>query len=219
MSEEPYENLSLIEPDVQFKSELQPMTVDAGKNAQITVSNEANEGDSFKINWGSQNDLLTFKLWQPEGEKYVFKEVREHVMQLEPGAQKILHFRAGLRVRPFFGGAADYPFQVQVSSSKDEVRSHMGEVSDRAIIPLWVLPVVLVLCLGVICLGFYFFNWKGGQDASAATQTAMAAMVVSDVVEQTLVAQRSHGCLPAKLYRPFRITAACQSILVHRHVL
>ena len=192
MSEDPFQELSPIEPEAQFKSELQPTTLDAGKNAQLTVTNEGQASESFTIDWGSEEDLLVFELWQPEGEEYVFKEARQHVLEVEPGAEQTVHFRAGLRKRPFFGGRAAYPFQVQVSSSTDDVLSNDGQVNERAIIPIWLLPVLLLLCLCLICSGILFFTWRGGGDDTAATQTAVAATVMANIVEQTLVAEGTH---------------------------
>jgi cell division septation protein DedD len=196
MSEDSYHELSPIQPEAQFTSELQPTKLDAGKNGQITVTNEGPVSDTFTISWASQDDLLAFEIWQPEGDEFVFKEARQHVLQVDPGAPKTVHFRAGLRQRPFLGGGAAYPFQVQVRSSRDEVRAHDGQVNQRAIIPIWILPVVLVLCLCLICSGIIFFNWWGGQDDTAATQTAAAATVLANLVEQTLVAD---GTLSAQL--------------------
>lgn len=165
---------------LEFQSELQPAsTIDALQNAQIAVTNAGNVNEAFQINWQSDEEILSFELWQQAGEEVIFKEVQEHALKVEPGKQEAAHFRAGLRQRPLIGGSKAYPFQVQVRSSGDEVRTHNGEVNDRGIIPIWVLPLVLVLCVSLVCLGVFIYNWlqddappMGADDSWARVQEA-----------------------------------------------
>ena len=113
----------------------------------------------YKINWQSNEDILAFELWQKEGEEVIFKEVQEHALKADPGKQGIAHFRSGLRKRPWVGGTKTYPFQVQVASSGGEVQTHTSEVADRGLIPVWVIPLVLVLCVTLTCLAIFIYNW------------------------------------------------------------
>jgi hypothetical protein len=175
---------------MQFKSALQPEALEAGQNAQIQVKNEGNVSETFQIIWQSQEDVLAFELWQRQGEEDVFVEAKEKALRLEPGQQGTVHFRAGLRKRPFMGGGNTYPFQVLVRSSEGETLTQSGEVKDRALIPIWVLPVLVVLCLSVICIAVLFAKERGGQGADA-TATAEAATEVAVMVTQTIEAQET----------------------------
>jgi polar amino acid transport system substrate-binding protein len=74
-----------------------------------------------------------------------------------------------LRHRPFVGGNKAYPFQVAVSAPGDEVQTHAGEVNDRGIIPIWVIPLVIVLCALLACLGVFIYNWLRSEAPPAAT--------------------------------------------------
>jgi len=143
-----------------FQSELQPdPPLAAQQNAQINVSNEGNVSETFQIDWQSEDDILVFELWQQEEEEVVFKEVETHELRVEPGKQETTHFRAGLRKRPFIGVSKLYPFQVLLRSSGDDVITHDSEVKDRGLIPIWVIPLVLVLCVVLACIGVFIYNW------------------------------------------------------------
>lgn len=193
MTEDPFQDLSPIEPEPQFTSQLQPETIDAGQNAQLMVTNEGQVSESFTVNWESQDDLLAFEVWGSEGDEFEFKETRTQEFEVEPRAEQIVHFRAGLRKRPYFGGQAAYPFQIQVASTSGYVVAHDGQVNERGIIPIWLLPLLLVLCLCLVCSGVIFFSWWGGQDDTTATQTAVAETVLAEVVEQTLIAEATQS--------------------------
>jgi polar amino acid transport system substrate-binding protein len=143
----------------QFSSALEPYEVKAGKDAQVVITNEGNIRDSFKITWASDEDILAFELSQEENGEEVFKEVKEHVLNVESGDSVPTVFRAGLRKRPFLGGAKEYPYLVQVKSASDEEENtNQGVVKERAIIPFWAIPVALVLCLLFVAGGIWFYN-------------------------------------------------------------
>ncbi len=145
-----------------FKSELQPdPPLEALQNVQVNLVNEGNINEAFNIDWQSEEDILTFELWQKDGDEDVFEEITEHILKVEPGKQETVHFRTGLRQRPLFGGSKAYPFQVNVSASKEEAVTHNSEVTDKGLIPIWVIPLVLVLCVSLACVGVYLFNrWQ-----------------------------------------------------------
>ena len=148
-----------------FDSELQPdPPIEAVQNAQVNISNEGNTDETYQINWQSEDDVLIFELWQQEGEDVVFNEVQEHALKIDAGKQDTAHFRAGLRKRPLVGGSKNYPFQVLVGSSEENVQTHNSEIKDRGIIPIWVIPLVLVLCVALACIGVFIYNWL--QDGS-----------------------------------------------------
>lgn len=144
----------------EFQSELQPeLPIGARENAQIKITNSGNLNEAFQINWQSEADILAFELWQKEGEEVVFSEVQKHTLKVDSGQQETAYFRAGLRQRPFVGGSKIYPFQLEVRSPGDEVLTHEGEINDRGILPLWVIPLILVLCVTLTCLGVFIYNW------------------------------------------------------------
>ncbi|MEA3440743.1 MAG: transporter substrate-binding domain-containing protein [Chloroflexota bacterium] len=143
----------------EFTSELDPTTLEARENAQVNIINKGNVKEAFSVNWQSEGDILAFELMERQDDEDVFTEVQEHTLSVDAGAQTTNTFRAGLRQRPLLGGTSDYPFRVQVrpTSGGDGV-THKGEVKDRARIPLWALPVGLVLCLVFVVITFLFIR-------------------------------------------------------------
>lgn len=154
----------------EFHSELQPAPpIEARKNTQIKISNTSNIDETFQIDWQSEEDILAFELWQRDGEEIVFKEAQEYTLKVEAGKQGTAYFRAGLRQRPFIGGSQAFPFQINVHSTEDEARTHEGEINDRGIVPIWVIPLVIGLCVSLVCIGAFVFNWL--QDDAPPTTT------------------------------------------------
>ncbi len=169
---------------VEFQSELLPAPpIASQQNAQIKVSNAGNIHEAFQIKWESEEDILSFELWQKDGEEAVFKEVQELALQVEAGKQDTAYFRAGLRQRPFLGGSKTYPFQVQVSTSSDEVLTHESAVNDRGIIPVWVLPLVMVLCVSVVCLGVFIYNWLQEESPPVVTDDSWARVQEAGILK------------------------------------
>ena len=169
---------------VQFQSELQPaLPLKALQNAQVMVTNQGNVNESFRILWESQDDVLAFELWEQEGEDGFFEEVQDHTLRVAPGKQGTAHFRAGLRKRPFIANNKAYPFQVRVRSSEYEVMTHTGEVNDRGLIPIWVIPLVMVICLVFASLGVFIFNLQQEDDPTAAQDDSWARVQQAGVLK------------------------------------
>ena len=164
------ETILTIGAFMDYESEIQPdAPIEALGNAQLEVVNKGNYSESFQINWESDDDLLAFELLEKgEDEGDVFTEVRDHAVIVEPGTRQATQFRASLRKRPLVGSEKAYPLQVHVRSSEEESAekavTHNSEISERGIIPFWVIPLVAVLCIALGALGYFFYNRQ--QDAA-----------------------------------------------------
>ena len=73
----------------------------------------------------------------------MFSDGHEDQLKLRPGQQGSAYFKTGLRKRHLVGNSATCPFQVQVLSSEGNVQTCRGDVEDRALIPVWVIPIVV----------------------------------------------------------------------------
>jgi hypothetical protein len=96
-------------------------------------------------------------------------------LRVPPGEARVAEFVANLRQRPWLGGKRQYPYSALVQSAEKETLTLDGEVIGQGLIPFWVLPVVLALCLGWVLLLALLLN-PGRPDTASATQTAAAAM-------------------------------------------
>jgi len=124
----------------EFNSELRPQRIEAGEPARVTVENRGNFQQAYTLTCQSPDDALSF-------EPGPSQELR-----VAPGEVSIAEFRASPRNLPLFGGQVSFPFTARVQSADMEVRNHNGEVVGRALIPSWLIPVVLVLILVTVCL-------------------------------------------------------------------
>ena len=147
----------------EFSSELRPQRVESGEPARVTVENRGNIQQAYTLTCQSPNDALSF-------EPGPSQDVR-----VAPGEVSIAEFRASLRNRPLFGGEVSFPFTARVQAADMAVQNHNGEVVSRALIPSWVIPVVLVLGLVAACAAAWLLLGPGspaeGPPAPAATST------------------------------------------------
>jgi len=176
----------------KFSSELQPTRMEAVQNGQLTVANEGNVRETFAISWRSHEDQLAFEVGAYENDAWVFTETKLHELRVPEGKAVNTIFRAGLRQRPIIGGKVAYPYSANLRSSGGETQTHNGEVVDQALIPIWVLPVVLVLCILMICITIFFLNWQNNQNTSI-TETAMAETSIAIAAATTVSAQETQS--------------------------
>jgi len=95
------------------------------------------------------------------------------------GEATMLEFSASPRQRPLFGGERSYAYTARVQSPAGDAQNLSGEVVSRAMIPSWVLPVVLIAIMAFACVAALLIFTGGDQDARP-TETAVAQ--VTDTV-------------------------------------
>ena len=147
----------------EFSSELRPQRVEAGEPARVTVENRGNFQQAYTLTCQSPNDALAF-------EPGPSQELR-----VPAGELAMAEFSAKPRSQPIFGGEVSFPFTARVQSADMAVQNHSGEVVSRALIPSWLIPVVLVVILAIACAAAVLLLGLGSQDgappAPAATST------------------------------------------------
>jgi Tol biopolymer transport system component len=160
----------------QFSSELSTRRLTAEQTGRVLVRNLGNITDTYRISWRSQNDALEF---EPGPQQQV---------KIQPGEAAAAEFSAQPVSRPIYGGEFLYPYTVVTQSSDRQTQSLNGEVAAKAMIPTWVLPVVVVVCLLLSLLAVFLFLRDGGDsDISRATQTAEAMLTA--VANETIAVQ------------------------------
>ena len=146
-----------------FNCEITPPQVDAGEQARVIVNNQGNFQESYTLTWQSENDSLEFT----PGELQTLK--------VPAGESGAAGFVADLRQRPILGGEKAYSYSVLVQSSEKETLTVGGDVQGRGTLPVWVIPVLAVLCLAGVLIAYMLLG-RGGSDSASATQTAQAAL-------------------------------------------
>jgi hypothetical protein len=152
----------------RFHSELRPDRVEAGEPARLTIDNQGNTAQAYSVTWQSLQDEL------------VFEPAQAQQLSVPVGEAAMLEFRASPRQRPFFGGERSYAYAARVQSPAGDAQNLSGEVFSRAMIPNWVLPVVLVVIMAVACVAALIVFSGGDQDVRP-TSTAVAQ--ATDTVE------------------------------------
>jgi TolB protein len=144
-----------------FTSELEPVEVTDNEIAEVKITNLSNIPQTYNLSWASRENTLQF-----------FPADNQQI-QVQPGKNRNVEFGAKPRQRPIFGGEVTYPFSVSISSAEKKTQTLNGDFLTKAIIPYWVIPVVLIFCLSIVCLGIYFVT-KSPAGSNSATQTAQA---------------------------------------------
>jgi Tol biopolymer transport system component len=161
-----------------FSAVLDPDRMEAGKPGRVIVSNLGNIQDMYTINLESDADTLEFEPPPPQS------------LRIPAGQSAAMEFSAQPRRRPIFGSEITYPFVARLQSSEKRTQDLQGEVFAAALMPVWVLPVILVICLGSICLAFFLLRMGIDQSPNlAATETAF--VVQTAVVNQTAAVQQT----------------------------
>jgi len=175
-----------------FSSLLNPQEIDAGQPGLVTINNQGNAQETFIVSWESQEDQLVFEAVQPQpppappppGQppaqpQKVYAQVESQYLRVAAGRSESLEYRARLRSPVWFGGEESYSFHAHVQSPDKVVQTHVGEIFAQGLIPIWVIPVVLLLCFSLVCVASAFLFFSRGSDAQNATQTAALLQTVA----------------------------------------
>ena len=146
----------------QFSSELQPRKFAANQNNEIVLKNFGNIHQTYKLTWFSEGDDLEFEPGTSQD------------LKIPAGQTLKAGFSAAPKRRPIIGGDVLFPFTVQIQSAEQETQVVNGEVSSKGLIPIWLIPIIISICLSIVCVSTYFFT-QNAQN-SRATQTAEANM-------------------------------------------
>jgi serine/threonine protein kinase len=162
-----------VGPYSQFTSELVPQKIRAGRLARVKIQNQGNSQEVFNLTWQDRAVELDFK--PPNAQ-----------IQVPEGKAAFAEFRAAPRQRRLIGGDQTHPITVQVTSTAGVPQTHNGEVISRGLIPVWLPPLAILLCLALFAAAVMFIPpivvrptqtqvaMVASQTAAAATQWALA---------------------------------------------
>lgn len=158
----------------EFNSELQPQRLEVDQTGWIAVENKGNTQEVYTVTWESEDDKL------------LFEPAPSQELKVGPGETGRAEFTATPRQRPILGGEVIFPFTARAQSTDGRTQSFYGEQVGSGLIPIWVLPIVLVLCLACLCaaLGIYYTRDQTSQQDASAAQTASFNMTVAAEIGQ-----------------------------------
>ena len=165
-----------VEAFHDFTSSLTPERVRAGGEANLTIVNQGNAPNTYRINAADREEALEF-------------EYAKRPVVIEPGQSLTIPIEIAPKSRTFIGGQTLHPFAINVTSVADE-RSlpHNGEVMSRAVLPSSIVALAGALAaLACLVLTMGFFGWWVPLQNSNATATAaqMTGVALAALDEQS----------------------------------
>jgi Tol biopolymer transport system component len=164
-----------------YTVDLNPESFETGQPAIVSVTNDGNVQESYTIAFESPEAALTFEPEEPVQ------------LSIPPGETGAAQFTAEPTKRPWFGEGKTFPFTTRINSSSHEMKTLYGEATAKGLIPVWVLPVLLLLCLSVVCVGIIFAYSNRTTEAESATQTA--AFMETAALTQTIAANQTQAAI------------------------
>lgn len=166
----------------QFSADLSPRRMDGGQAARMRIFNQGNIQSTYTITLQTQGDELELVPSVPGPVRAMPGEVAAVDLAVSPS-------------RPnWLGSAQVIPYTLVVTSSEGEAQSYNAEIVSRALIPVWVLPAFLVLCLTALCGVGFLWNWNQSR-LTYATQTADFVLGQAASITETAVFNQTQAAL------------------------
>jgi serine/threonine protein kinase len=173
-------------PYYEFTSELYPQRLKAGAFGKVTVHNQGNSQEIVGLTFKDRADELIFEPPQAR-------------LTVAAGSQAVAQFRSRPKQKTFLGGQKIHPFSVQAQASQGAAQALTGEVVSRALLPAWVPPVLLMLCLLLSVGGFMVYNTiTSGAEATRQAQFADSTRRMQEAVLTQQAAQGTVGAMQSK---------------------
>ncbi len=165
----------------QYRSLLKPLRIPVGQPAQVLVSNQGNTPLSVRVTLKSPDEALLFSPAAPQE------------LRIQPGHMASAGFTARPRQRPWFGDQIIHNFQSEVQPVSGESGQILsGYVLSRALIPIWALPVALLICLVVVLVPLLFVYLT---EVSPPPSTPVTAITRTAAVTQTAAALQTAAAI------------------------
>ena len=169
-----------VQPFFQFSSTLHPQRLRPGKNGEVKVSNLGNTDQVYSLEWSDRGDELNFQ--PPKAE-----------LAAARGEEAGASFSAAPHKRRWVGNENLHPFSAKITPPAGMAQSHSGEMISRALIPPWVLPLLLFACIALAAAAaFGYREWQDRtSDTTRVAQTEEAAEALAFAAAQTATVEFS----------------------------
>lgn len=158
--------LLVVRPYHNFSTDMTPKLIRRSGLLQVTVSNEGNDFTSYTLAGRDREHGLLF--FPPE-ENFT----------LPPGSHKTFEFEVRPARRMLIGQTVRFQFEMPTIAKGGETRIQNGELVSPPLIPVWLLPLLMFLCVGLILLLLLLWQNRkedeGDSLVNVPTETATAA--------------------------------------------
>jgi hypothetical protein len=183
---------------VDYRVGLQPAQAKAGDPIRILVENTGNVDESFDLIWNSSQNDLYFEAILPVPDQQELQTTSQLGRQIIPltepyplrvpyGQTGSVDFRTKPATQAIIGGESIHFYSVEVKSTEStetESLSIQGKVFSKAWIPIWLFPLIAVICIGFSFL-FIFLAGQSRNQAARSTETAAFGTAVAIGATQT----------------------------------
>ncbi|MFC1878522.1 hypothetical protein ACFLZW_01285 [Chloroflexota bacterium] len=166
-----------------FSSDMTPQRLSSGQTGMISISNDGNVRQAYAISFDSPDGDLVVRTHQPDQ------------LSIAAGETAMIRFSAAPRRFSWIGGENSFAFTAQVSALNEETDTHNGELITRGIVPVWLLPLTLLIGLIIVCVAVIYWYWGFSGDPGARGATQTAAVVQTAAATQTLNAVMTANAL------------------------
>ncbi len=146
----------------QFACEIRPSRLKSREVAQLRVVNQGNAKNVFQASFLDTADELRFEPAQIQ-------------LQIEPGQTLAADFKVNRKKPRWLGGEQFNNFSAQVVSAEGAAQTVPAEFVNRALLPSWLLPILVVLCLLLASGAAVIYGNMQTQSANL-THTVVAAL-------------------------------------------
>lgn len=159
----------------QFASDLNPSRIDSGQTARLLIHNLSNIQSTYTVYFHNpQSDLE-------------FVPAQSNPLPAMPGETAVLDFVVSARSPNWFGRETKLPFSVVVQSAEGETQTNHGEIINRSLIPIWVLPALAVFCLTAACGFGLLWNWNQTRLAGAKATGEAVGLVNAETATANVI--------------------------------
>lgn len=164
----------IVAPYTQYSSEIQPEVIQRGTAARVSIQNAGNLPESFHL-----------EFMDPSGELNA-RPAQARVNALE-GGRTSADFNLSSRRPHWFGGERRYPFSIKVEAQDGSLQVLPGEFRSRAHLPVAVLALFVLLCLGLSAGGLALANSILGrqQETPPIAQATEAGLSPTEEARET----------------------------------
>ncbi len=166
----------------QFSADLSPRRMDAGQSARVRIFNQGNIQGTYTVTLQTRGDDLEIA---PSQQGPI------HVM---PGEVASIDVSVSPSRPNWLSSPQVIPYSLVVTSSEGEAQAYNGEIVSRPLIPVWVLPAMLALCLTTVCGVGFLWNWNQNR-LTSATETANFALAQASSITETAVFNQTQAVL------------------------
>jgi serine/threonine protein kinase len=160
-----------VAPYYEYMSSLKPQRVRAGKTAQVNIENRGNIQQAFSLAWEDRADELKFV--PPRAQ-----------LDVPEGKSAAAEFHGKPRRLRWVGGSKTHGFSANVTAQNGETRTLTGEIISRALIPRWLLSLIIaVILVGAAGAALmYFSKIQESTNAQHTLDEAVAATLEHDAL-------------------------------------